>query len=205
MKVLLGCEESQAACIAFREKGHDAMSCDLLPCSGGHPEWHLQMDIFTAIRGQKWDLIILFPPCTKIAVSGNRWYGEGMERHNERLEAVQWTQSLWDYACDHCDNVALENPVGTLNKYGEFPKPVYIQPWQFGHGETKKTGLWLNNLQPLTPTNIVDGREQRIWKMAPSPDRGKERSKTYTGIAKAMAEQWDEMVNFAIRTVTKYN
>ena len=141
LKVLVGCEESQAVCKAFRALGHEAYSNDLLPASGGHPEWHLQMDVFEAIRLNKWNLIILHPPCTKIAVSGNRWYGRGTKGFKERIDAINWTQGLWEYANEICNHVALENPVGTLNKYGFFPRPQYIQPWQFGHGETKKTGL----------------------------------------------------------------
>jgi len=197
LKVLVGCEESQEVTKAFRELGHEAYSCDILPCSGGHPEWHIQGDVLNIRRnnnyGKGWDLIILHPPCTCLSVSGNRWYGKTAPLHmrQRRIEAQEWTEGLWVEACFACKYVALENPVGvlTLNV-----KPFYIQPWQFGHGETKKTGLWLHNLPKLIPTNIVDGREQRIWKMAPSADRGKERSKTFPGIAKAMAEQWSEYI-----------
>lgn len=189
-KVLVGCEESQEVANALRRKGIEAYSCDTQPCSGGHPEYHLQMDVMKAIDLMYWAMIILHPPCTKIAVSGNRWYGFGMERYNERIEAVEWTQQIWNKAISVCEMVALENPVGVLNKMGDFPKPHYIQPWQFGHGETKKTGFWLHGLEPLHPTDIVEGREQRIWKMPPSEDRGKLRSKTYPGIAKAIADQW---------------
>lgn len=138
MEILIGCEESQEVMKAFRSKGHDAYSCDLLECSGGYAEYHLKMDVFEAIESKKWGIIILHPPCTKIAVSGNRWYGVGIKRHNERIEAVEWTQKLWDKALKVCDKVALENPVGVLNKMGKFPKPHYVHPWQFGHGETKK-------------------------------------------------------------------
>lgn len=190
LDILVGCEESQEVVKALREIGHNAKSCDVQECSGGMPEHHYQMDVFEAIRMQKWDLIILHPPCTKIAVSGNRWYGMGQPRHNERIEAVQWTQKLWNEATSVCGAVALENPVGVLNKMGDFPKPSYVQPWQFGHGETKRTGFWLYGLEPLKPTDIVEGREQRIWKMPPSEDRAKLRSKTYSGIAKAIAQQW---------------
>lgn len=193
MKVLVACEESQTVCKALRAKGHEAYSNDILPCSGGHPEWHLQIDAFDAVKLRIWDLIIMHPPCTKIAVSGNRWYGENTPDFCDRLSAVNWTNMLWDLSCCFCGKVALENPVGVLNRYGTFPKPQYIQPWQFGHGETKKTGLWLRGLPPLQPTNIVEGREQRIWKMPPSPDRAKNRSITYPGIAEAMAEQWGGM------------
>jgi hypothetical protein len=190
LDILVGCEESQEVVKALREIGHNAKSCDVQKCSGGMPEHHYQMDVFEAIRMQKWDMIILHPPCTKIAVSGNRWYAMGQPRHNERIEAVKWTQTLWDEATSVCGAVALENPVGVLNKMGDFPKPSYVQPWQFGHGETKRTGFWLYGLEPLKPTDIVEGREQRIWKMPPSEDRAKLRSKTYSGIAKAIAEQW---------------
>jgi len=193
MNVLVGCEESQEVTKAFRKIKHQAYSCDIQECSGGFPEYHLQYDVFKAIGLKEWDLIILHPPCTKIAVSGNRWYGKGMVRHNERLKAVEWTQDLWNYATSVCNRVALENPVGVLNKYGDFPKPHYIQPWQFGHGETKKTGFWLHGLNPLHETNVVEGREQRIWKMPPSKDRGRLRSKTLPGIAEAMANQWGKL------------
>lgn len=190
LDVLVGCEESQEVTKAFRKLGHNAKSCDLQEPSGGMPEHHYQIDIFKAIRLKKWDIIILHPPCTKIAISGNRWYGLGSSNYQERVDSVKWTQELWNMAVSVCDKVALENPVGVLNTLGNFPKPHYIQPWQFGHGETKKTGLWLYGLEPLKPTNVVDGREQRIFKMPPSANRGKLRSKTYPGIAKAMAEQW---------------
>lgn len=190
MKVLIACEESQTVCKAFRAKGHEAYSCDILDCSGGHPEWHLKMDASDAIMLHDWNLIIMHPPCTKIAVSGNRWYGEGTAGFQERLSAVRWTNSLWNQATFFCKKVAMENPVGVLNRYALFPKPQYIQPWQFGHGETKKTGFWLHNLPPLKPTSIVEGREQRIWKMAPGVDRAKKRSVTYSGIAEAMANTW---------------
>ena len=190
MNILVGCEESQAITKELRKNGHNAYSCDLLPCSGGIPQYHLQIDIFKAIDLKEWDLIILHPPCTAIAVSGNAWYGKEKPKHHERLKAVNWTIKLWEYAKSKCNKVALENPVGVLNSMGHFPKPQYIQPWQFGHGETKKTGFWLHGLPKLNPTNIVEGREQLIWKMPPSADRGKLRSKTYTGIARAIAEQW---------------
>lgn len=190
MRVLVGCEESQAVCKAFRERGHDAYSCDLEPCSGGHPEWHIQQDVVQTIAAGKWDLIILHPPCTALAVSGNGTYGTGKPKHSERIKAIKWTENLWNLAVSVCDKVVLENPVGVLSKYTKMPKPHYIQPWQFGHPETKKTGLWYHGVEPLKPTEIVEGREQRIWKMPPSKERSKLRSKTYEGIAKAMAASW---------------
>lgn len=194
MRVLIGCEESQAVTKEFRKLGHEAYSCDIQECSGGHPEWHLHMDVIKAITEHgPWDFIGLHLPCTAVAVSGNRWYGEGTQGIGDRLMSVQWMRDVWEIAKQHAKFVYLENPVGVLNKYSDaFPKPQYVQPWQFGHGETKKTGLWLHNLPPLEPTNIVDGRENRIWKMPPSEDRGKLRSKTYQGIAEAIANQWSK-------------
>jgi hypothetical protein len=220
MRVLVACEESQVVCKAFRERGHEAYSCDVLPCSGGHPEWHIQGDVLEVINGiiidkktgeyiadgnhrlsTKWDIMIAHPPCTRLANSGVRWLKE---------------RNLWrdlDYAVGFfaqiheapINKIAIENPIphkyaregfryehgATLNWIGGIGKyDQIIQPWQFGHGETKATCLWLKNLPKLEPTNIVEGREQRIHKMPPGADRAKERSKTFPGIAKAMAEQW---------------
>jgi hypothetical protein len=193
-KVLIGCEESQEVTKAFRDLGYNAYSCDIIPCSGGLPKYHLQMDIFQAINSKEWDLIILHPPCTAVAVSGNAHYGKGKPKHYKRIEATKWTHKLWSYAISKCNKVVLENPVGVLNSIPGMPKACYIQPWQHGHGETKKTGLWLHGLPDLLPTNKVEGREQRIWKMPPSKDRGKLRSKTYPGIAKALAEQYGKLL-----------
>lgn len=194
MRVLIGCEESQAVCKAFRELGIEAYSCDIKPCSGGHPEWHFQIDVFKAIGLKNWDLIILHPPCTAIAVSGNGTYGTGKHKSHMRQEGVDFAQKCWNYAKSVCNHVVLENPVGVLNRLGDFPKPQYIQPWQFGHGETKKTGLWLYGLPKLIPTDIVSGREPKIHYMSPGPERSTLRSKTYPGIAKAMAIQWSEYI-----------
>ena len=185
MKVLIGCEESQVVCKAFRDKGYEAYSCDLIE-TRGNPDWHIQGDIMDNLEG--WDLIILHPDCTEMAVSGNRWYGKGMKYHNKRLEALDWTHTLWFKAINACDKVAMENPVSVLFK--QIKAKQYIQPWQFGHGETKKTGLALYGLPELKPTNIVEGREARVWKMAPGPNRKRDRSKTFDGIAKAMVDQW---------------
>ncbi len=185
MLILVGCEESQAVTTAFRELGFEAYSCDLLPCSGGHPEWHLQMDVFEAIKLKKWDAAIFFPPCTDLAVSGARWFAE-KQKDGRQQASIKF---FWDIV--QCDiiRIAIENPIGIMST--EYRKPdQIIQPWQFGHGETKSTCLWLRGLPPLRPTNIVEGREGRIWKMPPSANRATERSKTYSGIAKAMASQW---------------
>jgi hypothetical protein len=188
MKVLIGFEESQAVCIEFRKLGHEAYSCDLLSASGLHPEWHLQMDFFKALYLKKWDLIILHPPCTYTALCGNRWYWD----KQERIDGIQLCVDAWKYSNRVCDKVALEQPKTIMQRYiGK--KSQVIQPWQFGHGETKETWLWLWGLPLLKPTNIVEGREHKIWKMPPSPDRQKLRSKTYPGIAQAFASQWSNV------------
>ena len=185
MTVLVGFEESQVVCIAFREMGHEAYSCDIEECSGGHPEWHLQMDIFKALYLMKWNLIILHPPCTYTALCGNRWYWDS----SLRLDGIKLCKDSWDEACKVCDKVVLEQPKTIMQRWIG-PKSQIIHPWQFGHGETKETWLWIKGLLLLKPTNIVDGRENRIWKMTPSDDRSKKRSETYPGIADAFAEQW---------------
>ncbi|GMR18806.1 MAG: hypothetical protein BMS9Abin33_1249 [Gammaproteobacteria bacterium] len=194
MRVLVGCEISGTVRDTFLAKGHDAYSCDLKP---NEHKKHLQLDVFFAIKsarqfgdGSPWDLIILHPSCTALAVSGNRWYGKGMPRHDERIAAIRWTNSLWNTAKRYAPRVCLENPVSVLGGSPMGKPTQYIQPWQFGHGETKKTGLWLSGLPQLKPTDIVTGRDQRIWKMGPSPERAALRSITYQGIADAMAAQW---------------
>ena len=184
MKVLIACEESQAVCLAFREGGHEAFSCDLLPCSGGHPEWHYQQDIFEVID-QGWDMMIAFPPCTHLAVSGARHF-EQKRKDGRQQQGIDFFLKL---AMTEIPKVALENPVGIMSTLYRKPDQI-IQPWQFGHGETKATCLWLKNLPKLVPTEIAEGRDARIHKMAPGPNRAKERSKTFTGIAKAIATQW---------------
>jgi hypothetical protein len=184
MNVLIGCELSGVVRDAFRARGHDATSCDLEPAESD-PINHYHGDIFHMLEIGGWDLIILHPPCTHLAVCGNRWYAKSQER----LKAIHWTLGLWSAAIKAAPKVALENPVGVLSSAWRKPDQ-YIQPWEYGHGETKKTGLWLHNLPLLQPTNIVEGREQRIWKMGPSETRSADRSRTYTGIADAMAEQW---------------
>jgi hypothetical protein len=129
-----------------------------------------------------------------MAVSGNRWYGRGMPSHEKRIEAVRWTLHTWLLICSQSDRSVLENPVSVIFSEPELKYPQYIQPWQFGHPETKKTGLYIRNLPKLKPTHIVSGREQRIWKMPPSAERKKLRSKTYQGVAEAMAEQWSPIL-----------
>lgn len=183
--ILVGFEESQAITSELRFRGYNAFSCDLQDCSGTMPEFHLKMDIFQAINLRKWDMIILHPPCTFTALCGNRWYWNSFER----VDGVELCQKAWNEACKVCDHVALEQPKTIMQRYiGK--RSQTIHPWQFGHGETKETWLWLKNLPELKPTNIVEGRENLIWKMSPSKDRQKLRSKTYPGIARAIAEQW---------------
>lgn len=189
MKILVAGEESQTICIEFRKLGHEAYSCDLKDCSGGHPEWHIKKDWKKAIKSRMWDIIIFHPVCDYLALCGNRWYGKNTPGINKRRKAIKYTVKMWKLVKKHARHAALENPLSVIWQY--LPEiPQYIQPWQFGHGETKKTGLALHNLSKLKATNIVSGREQRIWKMCPSPDRKRKRSTTFSGIAKAMAEQW---------------
>ena len=184
MKILVACEESQAVTIELRRLGHEAYSCDIEPCSGGHPEWHLQVDALELLK-MKWDMILAFPPCTHLAVSGARYFEQ--KRKDGRQQAA--IDFFMRFANADCPKIAIENPVGIMSTVWKKPDQI-IQPWQFGHGETKKTCLWLKGLPPLIPTEIVEGREQRIWKMPPSEDRAKNRAKTFPGVAKAMAEQW---------------
>ena len=183
-KVLIACEESQAVCIEFRKLGHEAYSCDVLPCSGGHPEWHIQGDVLDVLN-DGWGAMIAFPPCTHLAVSGARWFPKKIADGRQQ-KAIDFFMALVNAPIE---KIAIENPIGIMSKRYRKPNQI-IQPYQFGHGETKATCLWLKGLPKLNPTNIVDGREQKIWRMPPGPDRAILRSKTYPGIAKAMAEQW---------------
>ena len=184
MRVLIACEESQAVTIELRRIGHEAYSCDIIPCSGGHPEWHIQQDVIPLLT-QKWDMILAFPPCTHLAVSGAKWFA-AKRADGRQQNAIDF---FMQFANSDCPRIAIENPVGIMSTVWRKPDQI-IQPWQFGHGETKKTCLWLKGLPLLIPTEIVEGREQRIWKMSPSEDRAKNRAKTFPGIARAMAEQW---------------
>lgn len=184
MKILVACEESQAVTIELRKLGHEAYSCDIIPCSGGHPEWHLQVDALELLKMQ-WDMIISFPPCTDLSVSGARYFAE-KQADGRQQKSIDF---FMRFANADCPKIAIENPVGIMSTIWRKPDQI-IQPWQFGHGETKATCLWLKGLPLLHPTEIVEGREQRVWKMPPSADRAKQRSKTYPGIARAMAEQW---------------
>jgi len=180
MRVLIACEYSGTVRDAFRRLGHDAMSCDLLPTDVDGP--HYQGDVFDVIN-DSWDLMIAHPPCTHLAVSGARWF---KDKQQEQAEALEFVRRLLDAPIER---ICLENPVSIISSRIRKPDQC-IQPWMFGHGETKKTCLWLKNLDKLVPTDVVDGRDQRIWKLPPTADRWKIRSKTYQGIADAMANQW---------------
>lgn len=187
MRVLVACEESQEVCKAFRAHGHEAYSCDIQECSGGHPEWHLQVDVLEILK-MRWDLIIAHPPCTDLSVSGARWFVQ-KRADGRQQRSIDFFMKFTNL---DCPRVAIENPVCIMSTVWRKPDQI-IQPWQFGHGETKATCLWLKGLPTLKPTNIVSGREQRVWKMPPSSERAKARSKTFPGIALAMAEQWGKM------------
>ena len=200
MKILVACEESQTVCKEFRSRGHEAYSADIQEPSGGHPEWHILGDVLPLINGdctfftmdgrahtlkREWDMLIAFPPCTHLAVSGARYF----EKKRKDGRQQQGIEFFLDFTKANCEKIAIENPIGIMSTHYRKPDQI-IQPWMFGHGETKATCLWLKNLPELKPTNIVEGRDHRIWKMPPGPERAKERSKTFSGIAEAMAEQW---------------
>jgi site-specific DNA-cytosine methylase len=184
MRVLVACEFSGIVREAFRARGHNAWSCDLLP-SEQSSRFHLKMDVSAAIENTEWDLMIAFPPCTHLAVSGARWW---KEKQREQVEAVGFVFALMQAPIER---IAIENPIGILSRQIRKPDQI-IQPWQFGHGETKATCLWLKNLPLLKPTNIVEGRRPRVHHEPPGPERWKNRSRTLTGIAAAMAEQWGQ-------------
>lgn len=222
MKVLVACEESQAVCIEYRKLGHEAYSCDLIECSGGHPEWHIMQDVLPLLNGRcsfktmdgqhheiadRWDMIIAFVPCTKTSNAGARHLYKGgvlnIPRYYEGLCGKALFLAVW--AAD-CDKVIIENP--TPSKIFDYPKPTQkIQPFQFGHPFTKLTLLWERGVQPLVPTHIV--KPERTWCPSGSysgkhgekhkgmftTDRARNRSKTFTGIAKAMAQQWGGDIN----------
>jgi len=186
MRILVACEYSGRVREAFRKLGHDAWSCDLLPADDGSP-YHYQCDVFEVID-KDWDMMIAHPPCTDLAVSGARHFAAKIADGRQQV-ALDFVQKLLDAPIP---KIALENPISVISTKIRKPDQI-IQPWMFGHGETKATCLWLKNLPKLEPTDIVDGRENKVWKMPPSPDRWKLRSLTYQGIADAMAEQWGKI------------
>lgn len=201
MNVLIACEYSGTVRDAFIKKGHAAISCDLLPTDS--PGSHHQGDVIELLNNTEvgyFDLIIAHPECTKLCVSGNAHYGYGMPKYQQRLESVKWTMMFWELCKKKANKVCFENPVGVLARMGGMVKANYIQPYQFGHKEQKKTGLHLHNLPPLSAThNVFDemmllpkNERERIHYLPPSPDRWKIRSTTFKGVAQAMAEQWGQ-------------
>ena len=204
VKILVACEESQAVTKELRRLGHEAYSCDIIECSGGHPEWHLKQDVIPLLK-EKWDMILAFPPCTYLTATGNRWFNEerygnkAKERKKERRKAADFFLA---FANADCEKIAIENPIGYMSTAYRKPSQI-IHPWMFGDAERKATCLWLKGLPNLEPTNIVEPRVIRYkngkgtdspWHMdtmsLPPAERAKARSKTFPGIAKAMAEQW---------------
>ena len=206
-KILLSCEESQAVTLEFRKLGHEAYSCDLLPCSGEHLEWHLQQDVIPLLK-EKWDLIIAFPPCTDLAASGARHF-EKKRANGTQQKSIEFFMQFVNANCEH---IAIENPIGIMSKIYRKPDQI-IQPWQFGDKAQKSTCLWLKNLPKLEPTDVVDKGEFFEWKdrktgklkkqplwyyrallNAKTPEQRRTlRSKTFPGIAKAMAMQWSKI------------
>ena len=216
MKVLVACEESQRVCIAFRERGHEAYSCDVQTCSGGHPEWHIKHDALKIINGNtsfvtcdtvthridKWDLIIAHPPCTRLCSSGQRWlyYGTTEYHEKKRLEQIHAIDFFMQMINANCDKIAVENPVGIMSSLYRKPDCIY-NPYDFvGETECKKTCLWLKNLPPLVPTQKLSEKQRthNVWRAVfdgqqysySDPRVAAFRSKTPVGVAKAMAEQW---------------
>ena len=218
MRVLIACEESQAVCTEFRARGHEAYSCDIIPCSGGHPEWHILGDALGVINGRttfttmdgishtidgKWDLLIAHPPCTYLTVSGNRWFdvskygAKAIQRQADRNDAVKFFMEFVNADCDH---ITIENPIGCMSTQYRKPDQV-IHPYWFGDAERKATCLWLKGLPLLTATNMVEpiviqckNGTDSPWHLntlgLPAEERRRARSKTFPGIAKAIAEQW---------------
>lgn len=182
MRVLVACEYSGRVRDSFAALGHEAMSCDLLPTES--PGNHYQGDV-RDVLGDGWDLMVAHPPCTHLAVSGARYFARKRET-GEQQAALDFVRMLLDVPIPR---IALENPVSIISSQIRKPDQI-VQPWMFGHGETKATCLWLRGLPKLVPTSIVDGRENRVHRMPPSPDRWKDRSRTYLGVAQAMASQW---------------
>lgn len=206
MKVLIACEESQTVCKAFRKYGHEAYSSDILPCSGGHPEWHIQGDVLK-ILNDGWDLIIAHPPCTYLTITGNKWMKPEFkdrfpDRHKQREDAIQF---FMEFTKTNCPRVAIENPVGVISTAWR-KADQYVHPYHFGDPHSKKTGLWLINLPKLVPTNVVepqmyiykDGRRDPIWHVEslklPPAERQRVRSKTFPGLADAMVTQWGKLI-----------
>lgn len=186
-RVLVACEFSATVRDAFRARGFDAWSCDLLPTEGD-PRWHIQGDVLARL-GEGWDLLIGHPPCTDLAVSGARHFAAKVA-DGRQARSLEFVQRLLDAPVTH---IALENPISIISSRIRKPDQIY-HPYHFGHGEVKSTCLWLKGLPKLVPTNIVDGREPRVHRMAPGPNRWRERSRTLPGVAEAMAAQWGDFI-----------
>ncbi len=217
-KILIACEESQTVCKAFRAKGHEAYSCDILPCSGGHPEWHIQGDVFEIINNG-WDMMIAHPPCTYLTVTGAGWFYHPEDKHlpleqrrphpkfpNRRLDQEIAYEFFMKLAKANIEKIAIENPIGVVSRFWKKPDQI-IQPYQFGHEASKATCLWLKNLPKLQPTKIVSSGEWIVYKSGKrtskwfadaaklsSKERSIARSKTFQGIADAMANQWGDIL-----------
>ena len=195
MKILVACEESQVVTTELRNIGHEAYSCDIIEPSGNHPEWHLQCDVLSILNNNDWDMVIAFPPCTHLAISGAKWFKQ-KQTDGRQQEGINFFMTIAD---SKCPRIAIENPVGVMSKVWRKPDQI-VQPWMFGGPFEKKTCLWLKGLPLLIPTNTVsppdrvkygEGRSIAAWcNLFPSPERAKIRSKTFPGLAKAMAEQW---------------
>lgn len=196
MKILVACEESQAVTKELRKLGHEAYSCDIIECSGGHPEWHLQQDVLPLLK-EKWDMIIAFPPCTHLCNSGQRWFTERRKSYNLQRKAISF---FYKFVMADCERIAIENPVGIMSTAYRKPDQI-INPWQFGDTECKNTCLWLKGLPLLKPTKIVpvESRTHELYKgygnSWNNPITASLRSKTFPGIARAMAEQWAGDIN----------
>lgn len=184
MRILVACEESQVVTTFLREKGYEAFSCDIQETSGNHPEWHIQKDLMEVLN-DNWDAIIAFPPCTHLTSSGARWWKQ-KQQDGRQQSGIDFFMAI---ANSNCPRIAIENPVGIMSKKYRKPDQI-IQPWMFGHGYTKTTCLWLKGFNKLIPTNIVNERKSYTHSIGECKDRAKIRSKTFLGIAKAMAEQW---------------
>jgi len=193
MRVLVACEYSGTVRDAFRARGFDAWSCDLLP-TDADPRWHIQVDVLPLAYSGDWDLMVAHPPCTHLAVSGARHFA-AKRADGRQQAALDFVQKLLDAPIEY---IALENPISIISSQIRKPDQI-IQPWQFGHGETKATCLWLDNLPKLKATDIVEGREARVHRLPPTADRWKLRSTTYRGIADAMADQWGDFLHIERR------
>ena len=196
MKILIGCEESGRVRQAFRGVGHDAWSCDLLPCTENPSKYHIQDDLLKVIKSEKWDMIIAFPPCTHLAISGAKYFPEKIADGRQQA-AIDFVEAIWDA---DCSRIAIENPVGVLSTKSKLGKASqYIQPYWFGERQRKKTGLWLKGLPKLVPTDMVDISKvsekelNKLYLLAPSPTRALERSKTFKQVALAMSKQWGSL------------